>query len=461
MTEPEWIDIGHFKITFMQINKHGDLLHLPLTSATQQKTDCGYRFDIQHSGSVTMLVRCEEQRMIVDNSIKEVNPDITTEYHFRSTNIYGDTAEYMTPISRPLLHCINSENTTFSFSTPSECIIRCFLYDYKPAFSIESTNKEHTTFFIDIACNYLLNLQRYKPPRKTVPVGEHIDVKQMSEILYYSHYIKTQSSPSVSIISTAKKTQRILHENGIDSVIFGSLANVLNGAKQPVRDIDLMFTYENMIQAKTILMEYGEIIEDNPFRSRISIDGNLVELSYDRFKLMSPPSNISRKDGLTYFNEIGLLIICLMSFYRLHRDTHVFDYTTKAEQQSYQAYRLLNPEPDPTILPGIQEDEYKSSFLALLSKLHQAEMGYYDIRINRPFSVQCYKDENVLLLPIVSRGSNQHARIIVPGNPHNATWRDISDKREKPNMQISKDFTMIFINDIWLPGVLSVEYRTL
>ncbi len=455
----QWFEIDGFNISFMRINCSGDLLHFPVEDVILRKTDCGYSFEVYYSGTVTMLVSCCGEHLLVDDNIKEVNLDLTTEYYHRITDTYVETAEYMTPISRPIIHCV--KDRVFSFSTPSECIIQCFLYDYQPAFSIETTNQECSKFLIDIASNYLLNLQRYKTNRGAIYLEDHIDVKQMAEILYYAYDIIPKSIIPIELMNTAKRVQKILKDEGVFSVIFGSLANILNGLDVQVRDIDLMFTSKDMRKARDVLVNHGEIIEDTDFRSRIKIDDCKVEVSYDRFKLLSPLRHICTENGLTYFNVHGLLLICLMSFYRLHRETHVFDYTTKAERQSYRAYRLLDPEPDTTILPGIQEDKFRSIFLELLDKLHHAEMAYYDVRINRPFSLQCYKDENVMLLPILNRGSSQNARIIVPKNPIKATWRDISGHVEEIKCESHEDFTILFVSDLWLPGVLSVEYEEL
>lgn len=421
------------------------------------KTDCGYRIDVTSvpDDKVALVFPCKDADLMVGNRYEVIDTSIVQ--HF--TN--GPSDSLSKSCSVPIVHVIH--DTVWSFSLYGECDIVIFKEHYEQYFSIQTTAKsEITSFFIDIASNYLVNLQRHPFERTPYVYYGLIDEPIMMNVLH-NGLPMIKSKPDVtSVMEQVKSINSIFRGNGIFPVFTGGVAKHLNGIECNVTDIDLMVkTTEDMKFVSQILYMIGyQVSHESLYYIRMTKNESVtIDISYDNFNVLLNNWLIDYSELITYLNVNGLLWMALLNLQEFDRtryrdmcstnDKALFELTLLAhDKRPHYSY-------NDKIIKEMESLESKNIRCQFFSdKLSTLDLQYRDTRINEPFRINAFGNTDNRIYSIVNTGSKNNCRIVADFVPSKAVWRGLDGEDIDAEISGMESFSIIEIKKPILHGVL-------
>lgn len=449
---------------FFVEGKKQEYLPASKVEITRTNGNNGYEFLIQEPGRIGIMFCTEKAKSLIGDMTTYVNTNVTSFYYCpldcSAESMKKPIMEELdaTTINRPVVHVIS--DVACSFSVNAEAWICCFKNNYEQHSNIITASiQDKTTFFLDVNYNYSTNLQRYCVERESIFLHRLSHTQDMKDALYYGMSCRNSPTSAKNLLSVAREIQEILNKNNVDSLIIGSMAGRLGGIQQDVNDIDILLADQSQLVTAMILLEQScDRIEHNDFRVRMKCRDMLIEIGYDRYGIVDPPFYTRESNGLKYCDLRGLAWIALLVSCRMEGQSHVCTYQRKAVTQVDRYMKGLKIAGDVSITPDLDKvPDYYSHCVELCKRIQDLPMYYKDIRINEPFMVHGYEEEDILHVSIISNGSKNDARIVIPGHADVATWRDISGRQETCIIEVHDSFSLIFVPSIDLPGILSCQ----
>lgn len=446
-----YFELDNIKIMFFYKTRFGGEQYISGNDIEFESNEYNAKFLVKSSGTIGMMVYNFKGNLLADDCLNYVDPKISQQF----VNTENHIVEGSIQIDRPIMNCI-SEKETYSFSSPNEVVITTFQYGFEPAFNIIGEYADTATFYIDKSTNYLVNLQRYPVDPKEKIFHKYCDIKEMGECLYKGYVLAEDIQNPQDKTLVANEILSITK----CGVIVGSLAGFLNGMPIHANDVDIMFDNKEQMReaANNVCAQLGcTISEQTEFRIRIKYKDTLLEFGYDRFNLLKEPKHIRIYKDLKYLDMEGILQMCLITHYRLYRSSHVDQYHNKVSAQIFRYMTYMNPYfiyEDETIMPNVFPEKYFGFFKELLGKINKSKLEYLDVRVNSPFRIKCFSEDNLWHMPIANLGSPNDARIICPPIK-SAKWRDITGRVEEVEYQDHDNFSIIFVDKIDFPGILT------
>ena len=351
---------------------------------------------------------------------------------------------------------VSTENRTFTVAHHHPCSIRSMHHTYSHYMKITADTLCGTTnFYIYRSCNYLVNLEVFHTlPAREMDFIEPFTLQQANEALYYLCLTRVNSAIPDNCLQIARGLQTTLAEEKIRSVIIGSLAKRLNGISCAVHDIDIMVEPGNHDHAADVLSRCSDKISSNDLNHRFMYNGIEVDLSYDNFNIHdnfnSTFNYATTKHGLDFISIEGLMWLYLINYYynsSMHMDI------CKYHTSIVQVHHKVSSDGTTKRLPvtSITEEE-KHRCYDLVNRYKDATQTYKDIRINRPFQVNCFMKDDDEIFTVVNNGSKCDARLIVDSCPKSAIWMDITGRQDSLEIEDHEKFSCIFIPSVNYPG---------
>ncbi len=434
------------------------------------ETDCGYTIKVDALGIIGMSIPCENAKLRIANEIDYCDPRFTNRYYYSTgpnnlKNIYDIDASFGTVINSPIVHVVHKDKC-FSFSTDrQEMITTNFKDAYVQHVNMVVYATDSCSFFIDIASNYLINLQRFAPTPFDIYKHHSLDVNDIKKSLIQKSTVVDACSTPIDIFDTAREVQQSLMDKGITSVITGSTSQHLNGIPTIVNDLDLMIKNKaDLIDAMLIMEDIGAEASYHENRASFRLNSIKIDMCYDNYNIMDRHGMLIDDPGqqITYLSLEGLLWIHLLLMYAINRNEYPNTTKSKNLQTLFKLVRKNNEIHDQqfgtnSIVADIEGvNNFSEKCIEFCQELSGYERAYLDIKINDPFSIAIFESQGNFIIPIVNNGSRNNARIIVPFYPESASWEDISNKTREVRVEKHEDFSILFINQIFLPGLLRI-----
>jgi hypothetical protein len=423
------------------------------------KTDCGWECHISNSLKDTVL-----------GIMIPVN-DFELLVHDQPTDLYKSKRYYFNPehelerllklklkdlneIGSPIVHFMGKDRV-FSWSCPNECVISTFVNQYKWYINIEAHAWENLVFYLDESSNYLINLQRFPSVRKTVLMNETVSMDTIKRSLLAGHTPTRELKNPANVLQQAREIQAELTKFEIDSALIGSLARRLNSIAVNINDIDLMVeNKEQLYRANSALGAFSDFVSITDNGARLKFKNTIVEICYDNYNILRGKNYLVQKHGLTYVDAEGLLWLYMINLFACNIDEHSDDYKNQiinalASLSQAQEIREFGVVPYAKEIP-----HYSSECFKLCEQLSTSIMKYFDIRINKPFTIRCFQNDSGYLFPIVNLGSQCDAEVVINFVPQIAIWKDISGQQLPIKVNPYQDFSVLHIPKVELPGVL-------
>lgn len=426
-----------------------------------KETDCGYEFTVKREGIITFIIPCGASRLRVGNELGYVDTNFTTQYYFPHTTdiikrkYHIGNAFNLT--SYPIIHVIEDEQCC-SFSVGAENLITFFKMAYVQYASIATHSSGSVTFHLDISVNALLNLQRYPCIRPSFYIQKDLtDLPTITKAVFHGANIRQIPRSNIELLlERAREIQSTFLKNGIKSVIIGSCASRLNGIPVDVNDLDLMIPPDKFADAIALMDTLGDRHNIDTYRAKYDLNGVQTDITIDNYNLVEYTGYAKNRHGLTFLDTEGLLWIHLLLLYAISRNQFTKRSVSKNMDVLFGLSAKLKSVHDNSVQVDMPLNSYAKECVRLCDKLGKTSITPMDIRINDPFQMNCFKEEDdVYHFSIVNNGSETDARIVVGLKPKSAIFRDVAGRHEAAKIEIHDTFSLIFINKVFLPGVLS------
>ncbi len=426
-----------------------------------QKTDTGIKFGIESPIPTTMVVPCEHRRLIIGDEYNYIDTRIVTKHYCEGPTKILDNSN-CTPAYSPVIHIQGDES--YSCSVFGECLIFSFVKDYEQYTSITGVpDHGKITFHIDVSPNYRTNLHRPKVSRRIQHYYGLLDLGEIEHVIFHGTRLEKREPNINDVLSHAKRVQKYLKDEDLYSVITGSLAELLNGINCHVRDCDFMLkSYGAMIHASEHLRKNGYSLmqQNDKWISLKSKSGKTVDLSYDNYRLLQLPHYIRESHGLRFFDTEGLLWLAMSNLYEQSRTPYRHSYPRNERalfeltRHAYKRGITCNT----TVAKTLDNlNVYTDNCVAMSDQLSSLEILFKDTRINEPFRVNCFGNEDHRIFSVINPGTVANFRLITDLHAQTATWKDVAGKDQKVRIDKHENFSMFFVTDVDLPGVLTCD----
>ena len=419
-------------------------------------TDCGYTFEVKNTKPVTLVVPCAKRQIIVGDNYNYVDNRAVSKYYcLGPTDILKH--DKMEQIHTSIFHLI--EEDALSFSVFGESVISVFHHEYEQYVSITGIPHESKiVFYLDVAENYKINLQRQNIHKREIRYIDCLDYPDICSAIYHGSKLIHQDTNIENVINTICDLQNLFFDEKLYSAIIGSTAEALNGIPCLIHDYDFMFkNWPSVVHASEILKMCGwEILETNNKSISMQKIGELkVDLVEDNYGMFKFPVNVREAGGLRFLDVQGLMWLALLNRQEFDRTLYKYPKNDKALfRLSLYANRtglLCNTKIGPELLELVKYTEKCKEIVNILS---ESKLLFKDTRINFPFKINCFEYGDIRILPIINTGSVADARIVTDMKPNFAQWEDVSGKMQEAKVEINDDFSLIYLTNIDLPGIL-------
>lgn len=425
-------------------------------------SDGSLKFIVKSFIPVTMVLPVCDRKIILGDNFNETHLIKIRKYFCPGTTSILSIAD-CEKIFSPIIHLIKDD--AWSISTTGECIISLFHKFYEQYISIVGVPiNEESTFFLDIAQNHRVNLQRHYVHRRQLSFAGCLELDEMKTAIYYGADIENPEPNFEFIWQNARKIQDIFWIRNLYSVIIGSAAEMLNGIKCSVCDVDFMLKDKpSMRYASEILKERDfKIIYEDYKLIKMSSGKVKIDLTFDNYNLLHTPFNVTETNGCRFFNTQGLMWLCLLNIYEsTYNDNQyprnkkaIYELTKHAMQFSMPCNTKLGH------LWYLDETKTKNC-IKMCEIIRTMKLDFQDIRINDPFKVNCFSDENSnFIYSVISTGENiNDFRIITPQKHTTAIWLGIDGSDVNLKKEDKDSFSFLFGDRGNFPGIVIATNR--
>ncbi len=418
------------------------------------QTDCGWNFKISVDVPcvVGIMIPLSPYEIIIGDDLP-VDLYRSKQYYYAQDRalerLLNINLADINPISMPIAHFIK-DDVACSWSCPNECLISTFVAQSQWHLNFEVWAHKDLTFFMDESSNFLVNLQRYPADRQDTLINKTTGIKTMQRALLSGNKPRKHPNHPHDTIRKARGIQLELSKHKVDSVIIGSLARRLNAIAVDINDIDLMvLNNEDMSKAIDVLGSIADPVQETKF---LHLD-HTIDLCYDNYNILPGKNYITTRHGLTYLSPEGLLWLYMINLFATEIDEHSDSYKDHIINAIISIQRSC-PNGEFNILPYAKAvKDFSPVVYDLCDMMSGATLEYRDIRINKPFSIRCFKKDKVYLYPIANFGSRCDAEVVVEIIPQSAVWKTI-DKTVDVKIVPHSNFSVINIPDVQQLGLL-------
>lgn len=427
-----------------------------------EKTDCGWMFRVPATDKPQIL------GIMIPTGSLDVVIGVTPLDLYKSKRYYYAPSRELERLLRlnahdfnalesPIVHMIDNDKA-FAWSCPNECLVSCFVHQYKWCINFEAiTWGDHVTFFLDESINSLINLQRYPHRSKKVLINETTSLKSMQKALLTGAQPRRHPNHPHDFIRKARQIQLELSKRDLDSVIIGSLARRLNSVPVDINDIDLMVEDKDKLhRAIDVIESFTDRITLHDTHAKFKHEDCTIDICYDNYNILAGSNHIINQHGLTYLGAEGLLWLYMINLFACESGEHSDDYKDYVNNAIVSLCKTQTGEFD--IIPhGKTIPDYSKKCSELCLLLSEGQMEYRDIRINKPFLVRSFRKEDEFFYVIVNQGSCCDAELVIDQTPTTVTWQDISGETKIITPIPGQSFSIAHIPQIYLPGVVRCQ----
>lgn len=383
-----------------------------------------------------------KNKCLVKFKIENKNITFGREYKF-----YDKTIE-RSSISE---HCnmihLFSESDVISFKFEAT-VCMSFIREWFDTYAIVKCESLGTiTISMEKSSSWFWNIRHLFNNRKTTYEHDITTKQDIDAALLFGDYIQDTLNTS-PLINNAELIQKILLSHQIDSVVIGSLAELLQGILCYVKDCDIMVDSQvSMAQAKNLLIEYGySIIYENNKYFSCMVDEIKVDICYDNYNLMKG-HRAQYCDKIKCMNLNTLLQMSLFKYFECSENIYM-----KYEACRKSVYRLMKH------LEQTNPDVECIDKLHLLNMLR--EMSDYDICHSKTyaselFMVTSFCNYKNIIFPLIGLGNSSECKINTDiGRIESAEWIDILGQTSTCEVYPENGASVIICRNIKCSGIV-------
>lgn len=408
----------------------GNQVLIPANNILVDKSDCGYILTFPHikaSDIIGLALSREAFSTVVIDERDIISFKNSKHYYKKDGYLLKDgfiNSDQVNSCSRPIAHLVG-DTQTYSWSTPSECVISLYNDNYKPYVRFECIAYSNHQFFLDISSHYLINCQRYPLDRPTMLLNSYSGKHHVKQALLLGAIPRGPIKPDAAIKQT-QDIQRELRSRNIESVLIGGLARRLNGIIADVTDIDLMTKdIEQFERASQVISNFADEVQATDKYKTFLLSNTKIDLSYDNFHVLPGFAFTIQRHDISYLSLEGLWILYSTNLMQTRFEEHTEDYTRHIEDCLFSICSSMDVR-EYMIRPMKDCKGLGERCCDLCEMMVESKMLYSDVRINQPFQVNGFLGSDILYCPIVNLGSPQKAQIILPQKIKSVTLHALS-----------------------------------
>ena len=187
----------------------------------------------------------------------------------------------------------------------------------------------------------------------------------------------------------------------------------------------------------------------------------ITDLTWDNYRLLSPPHYVENSHNFVFFNTNGLLWLALLNLYELNQlgnsdgyprnDAVLIELTNHA----YERGMICNPS---TVIELDLLEKYKVNCYKILDEINGLSLLYTDSQVNEPFRINCFGTENKRVCSIINLSrSVADCRIVTDFHPQQAVWQDIAGVEKECKVEKEDNFSIIYVDEVMLPGTIVLK----
>jgi hypothetical protein len=416
-------------------------------------------FKFASDGPATLVVPCFDGEVFVGDEYEPVDTNRVSEWYSPGPTelMAGSTASR---IYAPFLHVVS--DNVFSYSVFGECLISCFQQAYEEYASLTGVPHEgFITFYLHATENMKVALGQFGVrPREPRIFPYSMDRNEMESCIYYGTPMELVEPNADKLIDVARMAQGLFARANLDSIITGSLAQYLNNQDCFVQDIDIMLRDRpSMVHAAEILNNYKfeRTINEEKW---IRMEGDaIIDLSYDNHNVMTMRWHRRESHQLVFMDSEGLMWMSLVALYECYRNKDP-QMARRVSRSLFEmtAYAFDRRQPCNSVV-GLETqllEQYRAKCIELANQLSQYHLLFKDTRVNKPFRVNCFgENETTRHYAVINLGLKANLRLVTDFIAETAMWIDISGEQKVARIEKHDGFSMIFVDELLWPGVLT------